>query len=71
MLPARGAVVAQAPDQVSTPDDVDTFRIKIWREMGAGESVVYDNWDTKSASGHGQAIVGGNIKVVVGGNAQR
>jgi len=37
--------------------DPDTFRIKIWEEMGdGGETVVYDN-------GFGQAIEGGNIVI--------
>ncbi|MFC1716980.1 PKD domain-containing protein [Candidatus Poribacteria bacterium] len=44
------------------PDEDDTFRIKIWYEVGDTENVVYDN-------GFDQPIGGGNIKIHGGGNS--
>jgi hypothetical protein len=50
-------------DATSDEDDFDTFRIRIWEEVGEEEVVIYDN-------GTDQAIAGGSIVIHTGGKGK-
>jgi hypothetical protein len=63
VTPARFMLWAGDGDATSDEDDFDTFRIRIWEEVGEEEVVIYDN-------GTDQAIAGGSIVIHTGGKGK-